>query len=223
MVEIISKAIAKGQAVLSEYDSKQIIAAAGLAVNREKLVRTREDAVRAAEEIGYPVVLKGCSDQAAHKTEMGLVRLKLGNAAEVATAFDEITAKGIALDGVLVGEMVKDERELVFGLMRDPQFGPCVMFGIGGIFTEAIKDVTFRVAPITEQDAEEMIDEIRHAKLLDAFRGNPAVDRQALVQALVSLGDLGLRFPEIAEIDINPVIVSGAQPVAVDALVVLGR
>ncbi len=183
MVEIISKAIAKGQAVLSEYDSKQIIAAAGLAVNREKLVRTREDAVRAAEEIGYPVVLKGCSDQAAHKTEMGLVRLKLGNAAEVATAFDEITAKGIALDGVLVGEMVKDERELVFGLMRDPQFGPCVMFGIGGIFTEAIKDVTFRVAPITEQDAEEMIDEIRHAKLLDAFRGNPAVDRQALVQA----------------------------------------
>ena len=154
---------------------------------------------------------------------MGLVRLKLGNAAEVATAFDEITAKGIALDGVLVGEMVKDERELVFGLMRDPQFGPCVMFGIGGIFTEAIKDVTFRVAPITEQDAEEMIDEIRHAKLLDAFRGNPAVDRQALVQALVSLGDLGLRFPEIAEIDINPVIVSGAQPVAVDALVVLGR
>jgi len=183
VVEIISKAIAKGQAVLSEYDSKQIIAAAGLAVNREKLVRTREDAVRAAEEIGYPVVLKGCSDQAAHKTEMGLVRLKLGNAAEVATAFDEITAKGIALDGVLVGEMVKDERELVFGLMRDPQFGPCVMFGIGGIFTEAIKDVTFRVAPITEQDAEEMIDEIRHAKLLDAFRGNPAVDRQALVQA----------------------------------------
>ena len=104
MVEIISKAIAKGQAVLSEYDSKQIIAAAGLAVNREKLVRTREDAVRAAEEIGYPVVLKGCSDQAAHKTEMGLVKLNLGNAEDVAQAYDEITAKGIELDGVLVGE-----------------------------------------------------------------------------------------------------------------------
>jgi len=219
--EIIKKAVARGQKVLSEYDSKCVIASAGLSVNREMLARTREEAVGFAESIGYPVVLKGCSDKAAHKTEMGLVKLKLGNEEEVAGAYDEITAKGIELDGVLVGEMVKGDREFVIGLMRDPQFGPCVMFGVGGIFTEAIKDVTFRVAPITEQDAEEMIDEIRLAKLLKAFRGNPAVDRKALVQALVGIGDLGWRCDDIAEIDINPVIIAGDRPVAVDALVVL--
>lgn len=221
MEEIIQKAIDRGQKVLSEYDSKRVISSAGIPVNREKLARTREEAVSFAGSIGYPVALKGCSDKAAHKTEMGLVKLKLGNADEVAKAYDEILAKGVELDGVLVGEMVKGDREFVLGLMRDPQFGPCVMFGIGGIFTEAIKDVTFRVAPITELDAEEMIDEIRLAKLLSAFRGNPAVDRKALVRALVSIGDLGYRCENIAEIDINPVIIAGDQPVAVDALVVL--
>ena len=221
MEQIISKAIERGQKVLSEYDSKHVIASAGISVNREKLACTREEAIDFAGSIGYPVVLKGCSDKAAHKTEMGLVKLKLGSAAEVARAYDEITAKGIELDGVLVGEMVRGDREFVLGLMRDPQFGPCVMFGVGGIFTEAIKDVTFRVAPITEQDAEEMIDEIRLTKLLQAFRGNPAVDRKALVRALVGLGDLGWRCDDIAEIDINPVIIAGDQPVAVDALVIL--
>jgi len=219
--EIILKAIERGQKVLSEYDSKRVLSFAGIPVNREMLARTREDAVTFAASIGYPVVLKGCSDKAAHKTEMGLVKLKLGNADEVAKAYDEITAKGIELDGVLVGEMVRGDREFVLGLMRDPQFGPCVMFGIGGIFTEAIKDVAFRVAPITEQDAEEMIDEIRLTKLLKAFRGYPAVDRKTLVQSLVALGNLGCRCENIAEIDINPVIIAGDQPVAVDALVVL--
>ena len=108
-------------------------------------------------------------------------------------------------------------------MSRDPQFGPCVMFGVGGIFTEAIRDVTFRVAPITEQDAREMLDEIRLSKLLAAFRGKPAVDRQALVRALVAIGDLGYHCSEIAEIDISPVIISGDQPIVVDALVVLNR
>mgnify|MGYP000943489899 CR=1 FL=1 len=221
MEEIISKAMKQGRTVLSEYDSKRVIAAAGICVNREKLARSREEALAMAEEIGYPVVLKGCSDQAAHKTDLGLVKLRLCSSEDVACAYDEITAKGMALDGVLVCEMIKGDREFVLGLMRDPQFGPCVMFGVGGIFTEAIKDVSFRVAPITEQDAREMIDEIRLSKLLSAFRGNPAVDRKALVRALVGLGDLGYRCDEIAEIDINPVIIAGDKPVAVDALVVL--
>jgi succinyl-CoA synthetase beta subunit len=219
--KIIQKAIAHGQTVLSEYDSKRVISSAGICVNREKLATSRNEAVAIANDIGYPVVLKGCSDKAAHKTEMGLVQLKLGSACEVMKAYDEIIGKGVELDGVLVGEMISGEREFVMGLSRDAQFGPCVMFGIGGIFTEAIKDVTFRVAPITEQDAEEMLDEIRTAKMLKAFRGMPAVDRKALVRALVGLGDLGFRHDEITEIDINPVIISGDQPVAVDALVVL--
>ena len=223
MDSIIQKAVAKGRRVLSEHDSKQVIASAGLRVNREKLARTKQEAVATANEIGYPVVLKGCSDKAAHKTEMGLVKLKLGSDKEVAQAFDEITGRGMALDGVLICEMIAGEREFVLGFSRDPQFGACVMFGVGGILTEAIRDVSFRVAPITERDAEEMIDEIRMSKLLGAFRGKPAVDRLALVKALVNLGDLGYRTNEIAEIDINPVMIDGDSPIAVDALVVLKK
>lgn len=221
METIIQEALKRGQRVLSEYDSKQVIQSAGISVNREKLAGSRGEAVSCAAQIGYPVVLKGCSDKAAHKTEMGLVRLKLGNAEEVAKAYDEIMDKGVTLEGVLVSEMVFGDREFVLGMSRDPQFGPCVMFGVGGIFTEAIRDVTFRVAPITERDALEMLDEIRLSKLLAAFRGKSAVDRRALVRALVAIGDIGYRCNEIAEIDINPVIISGDQPIVVDALVVL--
>lgn len=223
MQQIIKKALERGQKNLSEYDSKKVIESVGITVTREKLARTRDEAVKFAEEIGYPVVLKGCSDKAAHKTEMGLVKLKLATADDVRKAFDEITGKGIDLDGVLVQEMVKGDREFVIGLSRDPQFGPCVMFGIGGIFTEVIKDVSFRVAPLTELDAEEMIEEIRMKKLLNEFRGSPAVDRRQLVKALVGIGDIGYRHNEIAEIDINPLIIAGSRPVVVDALVVLNN
>jgi acetate---CoA ligase (ADP-forming) subunit beta len=223
MDQVIKKAIERGQKTLSEYDSKLVIKSAGVNVTREKLARSRDEAVKFASEIGYPVVLKGCSDKAAHKTEMGLVKLKLTSVDEVQKAYDEITGKGIELDGVLVQEMVRGDREFVIGLSRDPQFGPCVMFGIGGIFTEVIKDVSFRVAPLTELDAEEMIEEIRMKKLLDEFRGSPAVDRKQLVTALVGIGDLGYKHNEIAEIDINPLIISGNKPVVVDALVVLAQ
>ena len=221
MKKIINKALKKGQKTLSEYDSKLVIQSVGVPITREKLVKSPAAAVRFAKEIGYPVVLKGCSDKAAHKTEMGLVKLKLNNPKEVRAAYKEIMDKGIELDGVLVQEMIKGDREFVIGLSRDPQFGPCVMFGIGGIFTEVIKDVTFRVAPITELDAEEMLDELRMKKLLDEFRGSPAVDRKVLVKALVGIGELGHKHKEIAEIDINPMIIQGDKPVVVDALVVL--
>ncbi|MBN2079155.1 MAG: acetate--CoA ligase family protein [Spirochaetes bacterium] len=221
MKNIITEAVKRGQKTLSEYDSKKVIESVGVPVTREKLAHSREEALRFAEEIGYPVVLKGCSAEASHKTEMGLVKLKLGGPGEVGAAYDEITGKGIDLDGVLVQEMISGDREFVIGMSRDPQFGPCVMFGIGGIFTEVIKDVTFRVAPLTELDAEEMIDEIRMKKLLGEFRGSPAVDRDALVRALVGIGEIGYGNDEIAEIDINPVIIAGGRPVAVDALVVL--
>lgn len=223
MEQIIQKAIRRGQKTLSEYDSKQIIQSMGISITREKLALNRDEAVRFAEEIGFPVVLKGCSDKAAHKTEMGLVKLKLTNADEVRAAYDDIAGRGLELDGVLVQEMIQGNRELVIGMNRDPQFGPCVMFGIGGIFTEIMKDVSFRVAPITELDAEEMIDEIRMKKILDEFRGSPAVDRKELVRALVGIGELGYRNSDIAEIDINPLIISGSRPIVVDALVVLAQ
>jgi acetyl-CoA synthetase (ADP-forming) len=212
----------KKQKALSEFDSKALIGSAGVATVREKLARTAGEAVKYASEFGYPVVLKGCSDRLLHKTEKGMVKLNLSSAAEVQAAYDDITSRDdIGLDGVLVQEQVRGDRELVMGLIRDPQFGPCVMFGLGGIFTEALKDTSFRVAPLSEFDAGEMLDEIRARDILDEFRGSPAVDRDALIRALVGLGELALQYPDIAEIDINPVIVAGNRPVAVDALVVL--
>ncbi|HPQ43878.1 MAG TPA: acetate--CoA ligase family protein [Syntrophales bacterium] len=221
MKEILQRAIDRKQKALSEYDSKRVIESAGVAITREGLATSREEAVRLAEELGFPVVLKGCSSTLAHKTEMGMVKLNLGSGDDVTRAYDDITKAGVELDGVLVQEMIKGVREFVIGLTRDPQFGPCVMFGLGGIFTEVLNDVSFRVAPITEIDALEMIGEIKTSKLLDEFRGNPAVDKNALVKALVGIGDLGVAYDRIAEIDINPVIISGDKPIAVDALVVL--
>lgn len=219
--DMLLKAIAGSQLALSEFESKKAVAAAGVPVTREALVQSRDEAMSKAEKIGFPVVLKGSSPELTHKTEMGMVRVNLKNKDEAAAAYDELTGKGIALEGVLIQEMVKGNREFVIGLIRDPHFGPCVMFGLGGIFTEAMKDVSFRVAPLTEEDAREMIGEIRAAKLLDAFRGEKAVDREILVRALVGIGNLGMKHEEIAEIDINPLIIRDGKPVAVDALVIL--
>ncbi|TAL34864.1 MAG: carboxylate--amine ligase [Spirochaetes bacterium] len=222
MKELLKNAVGKGQKALSEYDSARVIASAGVAVTKYMLAKTRDQAVSFAREMGFPVVLKGCSDKVTHKTEMGMVKLKLKSDQEVAAAYDELTGKGVILDGVLVQEWIEgDKREFVIGLTRDPQFGPCVMFGLGGIFTEVLKDVSFRVAPLTELDAAEMIEEIRTRKMLDEFRGSPAVERAALVKALIGIGNLGLEYDEIREIDINPMVINGDKPVAVDALVIL--
>jgi len=221
MLEIIQQAIARGQKALSEYESRLVIESAGVPVAAAALARSRKEAEQMAERIGYPVVMKGCSAELAHKTESGMVKLNVGNSEEAARVFDELTAKMKNLDGVLIEKMVKGSREFVIGLSRDPQFGPCVMFGLGGIFTEALKDVTFRVAPLSKEDALEMIDEIKTKKILGEFRGSPAVDREALAKALVGIGELGMSCDSIAEIDINPLIICGDKPVAVDALVVL--
>ncbi|MGD0169784.1 MAG: acetate--CoA ligase family protein [Smithella sp.] len=221
MLDIIEKALKNGQKTLSEYESRLVIESAGVPVVPAALVKTREEAVREAAKIGFPLVMKGCSAELAHKTEAGMVALNIGNIEEVAAVFEEFTDKAKNLDGVLIEKMVKGSREFVIGLSRDAQFGPCVMFGLGGILTEALKDVTFRVAPLSKQDALEMIDEIKTKKLLGEFRGSPAVDRDALARALVGVGDLGMKYDSIAEIDINPLIISGNQAVAVDALVVL--
>ena len=177
-----------------------------------------------AREIGYPVVLKGHSKTLAHKTEKNMVELNLEDEAALEKAYHALEKRGAAqLEGILVQEMIKGERELVAGLVRDPQFGPCVMFGLGGIFTEVLRDVTFRVAPLEKRDALEMMDEIKAKKLLDTFRGKPAVNRDMLAAILVNIGRIGIEMPDIAEIDINPIIIKEATPVAVDALVVLKK
>jgi len=188
---------------------------------------SRDEALTFANEIGYPVVLKGCSATLTHKTEMNLVILDVQDEEALMQAYGDIEQRGgLELDGVLVQEMISGQREFVAGLIRDPQFGPCVMFGLGGIFTEALKDVTFRVAPLTKRDALEMLDEIRSTSLLGTFRGKPPVKRETFADVLVNLGRIGLECEEIAEIDINPLIIRDngqllAEPVAVDALIVL--
>lgn len=221
MLDVIKKAIKDGRKTLSEYDSKRVIESAGVFVAAGALVTTKEKAIQEAETMGYPLVLKGCSAELSHKTEAGMVALNINSPEQVAQVFDELMGKAKNLDGILVEKMVRGNREFVIGLSQDSSFGPCVMFGLGGIFTEALKDVTFRVAPLTKEDALEMIDEIKAQKLLGEFRGSPTVDRDALARALVGIGDLAIKNDAIAEIDINPLIICGDKPVAVDALVVL--
>lgn len=220
-MEIIEKALKKGQTVLSEYESKQVLAAYHIPVTREILVNDVKNIVNAAQEIGYPLVLKGCSPEMAHKTEKGLIRVDIRNENEARAAFGEIMADMGTNAGVLVQEMVKGQRELVVGLTRDPQFGPCVMFGLGGIFTEILKDISFRIAPLEKRDALDMMQEINGHKILEAVRGMEAVDLDTLSDILIKVGLIGLENDGIKEIDINPVIISRSKPVAVDALVVL--
>jgi acetyl-CoA synthetase (ADP-forming) len=150
-----------------------------------------------------------------------LIRVDIRNGEEATAAFEEIRAHMGTDFGVLVQEMVKGQRELVVGLTRDPQFGPCVMFGLGGIFTEILKDISFRVAPLEKKDALGMMQEIRGHKILEAVRGMEAADLDTLSDILIKVGRIGLENETVKEIDINPVIISGNKPVAVDALIVL--
>ncbi len=223
-MKIIEDALKKGAKTLSEFESKKLLAEYGISVTNEKTVSSEDDAVKAAEEIGYPVVLKGSGAEISHKTELDLIALNIRDEDDVRKAFNNLTSKAdTKVDEVLVQQMVKGHRELVVGMTRDMQFGPCVMFGLGGIFTEILEDITFRVAPLTKNDALEMMDEIRGKKILDPFRGKPAVDRDELADLLVAVGQVGIENDNISEIDINPVKVPGGKPIAVDALVVLDK
>ncbi len=207
---------------LSEYESKQRLASLGVAVAAERLASTDVEAAEAASEIGCPVAVKLCGDKIAHKTERNLVRLGVGSPDEAKAAAAELLAAARPEDGevgVLVAQMVSGRRELIAGCVQDPTFGPCVMLGIGGIFAEALADVVFRLVPLSPSDAEEMIDGLQNQKMLDEFRGEPAVDRRALADVLLGLSRLVESDPEIVSVDLNPLIVSEGRPVAVDALI----
>ncbi len=221
-MEIIQKVLGEGRHVLSEYESKLLLAQYGIPVTREIVVEDETDLISAARDIGYPLVLKGCSSEISHKTETNIIRLDIRTDEEATTAFRQIKANMNGRSGgVLVQEMVRGQRELMAGLTRDPQFGPCVMFGLGGIFTEILKDVSFRLAPLKHLDALDMMQEIKGHKILEAVRGMEPADTDMLAQVLIRLGDIGVENDPIKEIDINPLIIRGGKPVAVDALVVL--
>ena len=222
-MEILDKALKEGRTTLSEYESKVILASYQIPVTREIMAESSDEVITAAHEIGYPVVMKGCAPDITHKTEKGLIRTDIRDDSEALDTFNDIMAgmNGIKGAAALVQEMIRGKRELVVGLIRDPQFGPCVMFGLGGIFTEILKDVSFRLAPLEKRDALEMMGEIKAHKILDAIRGMDAVDREILSEMLINVGRIGMENDTIKEIDINPVIISGSRPIAVDALVVL--
>jgi acyl-CoA synthetase (NDP forming) len=221
-MDILDKARKEGRETLSEYESKIVLASYDIPVTREMIIQKNNDVISAAHEIGYPVVMKGCSPEITHKTEKGLIRTDIRDDKEALDAFNDIMAGMNGSHGsILIQEMIKGKRELVIGLIRDPQFGPCVMFGLGGIFTEILKDVSFRLAPLEKRDALEMMDEIKAHKILDAVRGMEPVDRELLSEMLINVGRIGVENDAIKEIDINPVIISGRRPIAVDALIVL--
>jgi len=221
-VDIIEKALKEGRNTLSEHESKELLQRYDIPVTREIEAADETQVSEAINEIGFPLVIKACGPDLSHKTERGLVRVDIRNEEEAISAFQEVM-KEVGDDDatVLVQEMVKGPRELVVGLTRDSQFGPCVMFGLGGIFTEILRDVSFRVAPIEKRDALEMMQEIKARKILDAIRGMPAADLDRLAEILIKVGNIGLEEESIKEIDINPLILWDSQPVAVDALVVL--
>jgi acyl-CoA synthetase (NDP forming) len=209
---------------LSEYDAKQFLRPFGVPVVSEACAVNAAEATEAAGRIGFPVALKALGSTLLHKTEAGLVHLHLGDAEAVGHAAESISLQaGAALEGFLVQPMIAAKREFVAGMFRDPEYGPVIMFGLGGIFTEAFSDVVFRLAPLSPEDAGDMLDEIRSGALLDSFRGEAAADRAILVQTLTGISRAALENPEVAEIDINPLLITkDGSVVAVDALVVRG-
>ncbi len=194
---------------------------------RESLVATAAEAVAAAAKIGGPVALKLCGDEIAHKTERDLVRLDVVGSIDVERVSEELLAKATPDDGdvgILVAEMVGGRRELIAGLVRDPNFGPCVMLGLGGVLTEALGDVVFARVPLAPGRAHRLVEELDSARLVtEAFRGEPPIDRGALADVLVGLSRLAESRPDVVSVDLNPLVVSGGRPIAVDALVELGE
>ncbi len=220
---ILTAAAKNNQSALTEADAKQIFKAAGMPVVAEIAVKTPQKAADAACELGFPVVLKGFGSTILHKTEAGLVCPGLSTADQVQAAARKMTVRaGTKLEGFLVQPMVQGKRELVAGMFRDLQFGPVIMFGLGGIFTEALKAVVFKIAPLTDADMDDMLTSFPGADLLNEFRGESACDLQTLKTVVKGLSDLALSRPEIREIDINPLIIApDGRPVAVDGLIAL--
>ncbi|MBI4455889.1 MAG: acetate--CoA ligase family protein [Acidobacteria bacterium] len=227
---IFENARRQGRTALTELEAKQVLGAAGLEVTREKLAKSEEEAVTISEQIGFPVVLKVASPDIAHKSDAGGVQIGLVNRDEVRLGYrrimEAVTQKHPHADihGILVQEMVRDGVETIVGITNRGPFGPVVAFGLGGVFVELLKDITFRIAPVDEAGATEMLGEIQGSRMLDGYRGQVKADRRALARAIVRLSELAIEFrDEIEELDINPLLAAGDHAIALDALIVLRK
>ncbi|MCS7131546.1 MAG: acetate--CoA ligase family protein [Hadesarchaea archaeon] len=231
VAEILASAKKQGRRVLLEHEAKQVLSAWGIPVARSKLARDAAEAVRIARELRYPVVMKIASPDIVHKSDAGGVKVGLSSELEVRQAFDEILANARAYKpnasilGVTVQEYLPQGKEVIIGAMQDPSFGATVMFGLGGIWVEVLKDVSFRLAPLTTEDAKEMIQEIKGYPVLAGLRGEPQADIDAIADMLQKVGDLAYEIPEIAEVDLNPVFAfdRGKGAIAIDARMILGE
>lgn len=221
-VQIIDEALGNNQKALDEYLGKQLLSCYGIPIPVEKVVHSTKEAVAEAKNIGFPVVMKACDPTILHKSEFGLVHLNIGSDHEAAKAYEDIQQKCGRPVPVLISQMAPGKREFLAGTVNDELFGHCVAFGVGGIFTEGFKDITYRIAPLNQRDAEEMVNDIKANRLLGALRGMPAVDMKALVDILVRLSLIPLIHPQIREIDMNPIIISGSKPIIVDSVVLIG-
>ena len=225
--EILARARQENRAVLTEIEAKQLLTEAGIECTETQLATTEDGAVRLSEEFGYPVVLKVSSVDITHKSDAGGVKVNLKNKVEVENAFDAIMRSCKAavptarIEGVSVQRMARPGVEVIMGMTKDPSFGPVIMFGLGGIFVEVLKDVAFRIVPIEKADAEEMINEIKGRKLLEGYRGQEPADVARLQQMLLKLSGFVNTTPEIEEIDMNPVFAYEDGAVVVDARIIL--
>jgi len=225
--QVFEEARKDGRSYLLEPEAKMICMEYGIPVTRFRVAKTRGEALKFAEEIGYPLVLKIVSPDVIHKFDVGGVILNLKSAKDVQDAFDKILTNvkkhkpDARIVGVLVQEMAPSSTEVIVGATKDPQFGPALMFGLGGIFVEALKDVTFRIAPITELDAQEMITEVKAYPILRGYRGQPPADIDAIVQILMNTSRLVMDHLEIKELDLNPIMVYEKGAKTVDARIIL--
>ncbi|MCZ6545715.1 MAG: acetate--CoA ligase family protein [Chloroflexi bacterium] len=226
---IIEAARAQGRTLLNEVEAKTILAEAGVPVTPTKLATSPDEAVTVAAEMGYPVALKVVSEAITHKSDIGGVELNLADEAAVRAAFDRIAAAaeaaapGAAMDGVSVQPMAKAGTEVIMGMTMDQQFGPVLMFGLGGVMVEVLKDVAFRVVPLEPRDAKQMLREIQGFPVLDGYRGSDPADLDTLESILLKLSAFAEANPEVNELDLNPVFAYADGAVAVDARIVLAE
>lgn len=225
--EVISTAKKEGRTYLTELESKQILKEAGIDTTEIMLATTKEEAVSRSKELGFPVALKIVSPDVLHKTDVGGVKLSLKNEKDVGKAFDEIISSikkhepTTNIQGVSVQHMARPGTEVIIGMSKDPQFGPVLMFGLGGILVEVLKDVSFRIVPLTRRDAGEMIREIKGYPVLEGYRGQEPANIAVLEDMLLKVSDFVENRPEIKELDINPIFAYRDSALAVDARVIL--
>ncbi|MEX2236314.1 MAG: acetate--CoA ligase family protein [Dehalococcoidia bacterium] len=227
--EVIAQARSQGRVLLNEVESKRLLEEFGIETSGAQLATSAEEAVRIAGELGYPIALKILSQDIAHKSDIGGVRLGLGSEADVKAAFHDIMEAvqqrqpEARVDGASVQRMAEPGVEVIVGMSRDPQFGPVLMFGLGGVFVELLKDVSFRLPPLEPRDAREMIGELKTAALLDGYRGTQPASREKLEQLLLHVSRFVEAHPEVVELDLNPVFAYPDGAVAVDARIILAE